>query len=139
MEPGTQGWLRVRGVGRERLARYLNEYLTSAGFTVEETTINPEGAVASLVKAHLTKANPAVPPSLADIGFRLDPTGGGAVILWEVPQALQHEADRSRALRFATELVTHLERLVATESRGTAKIMRDKALRLPFETGKPPA
>lgn len=139
MESSPQGWLRIRGVGRERLARYLNEYLTSAGFAVEETTIAPNGGVASQVKAHLSKPNPAVPPSLIDLTFRLDPTGGGAVILWELPTSLVHEADRTRALRFATELVTHLERLVATESRGTAKIIRDKVLKLPFDSTKPPA
>lgn len=125
MEERNVGWLRVRGIGRERLARYVAEFLTGAGFKVEEKADGTGPGVTSMVVATLSKPNPAVPSSFAKLEFRTSPTAGGSLLRWEFPLTLAQESEKSRALRFATELSSNLEQRVALESRGQAKVTRD--------------
>ena len=133
------GWLRVRGVGRERVARYLGEFLTGAGYTVEDQQDGGSEASRSVIQATLTKANPAVVPFLVQIRLSVSPTAGGALITWESPRSAPPEAERPRAIRFLHEFLTHVERIIATESRGTAKVTRSTPHGLPFdETPRPP-
>jgi hypothetical protein len=126
MEERNNGWLRVRGIGRERLARYVAEFLSGAGFRVEERTDGTGAAVTSTVHGTLAKPNPAVPTSFAHLEFRTSPTAGGALLRWEAPTSLAQESEKSRALRFATELSSNLEQRVALESRGQGKVTRDQ-------------
>jgi hypothetical protein len=124
-------WIRVRGIGRERFATYMAEFLGSAGFAVERSESAEPSE--SRVKAHLTRMNPAIPASGGDLAFRVYPTSGGAAAEWELPAAVTEE-ERSRMDRFARELLAHLERSVLTESHGTAKVSRIPGSRLPWET-----
>ncbi len=129
MVDGNGDWLRVRGIGRERFAGYLAEFLTSAGYAVErsETTEPSE----SRVRARLVRMNPAVPPAAATVEFRLYPTSGGAAVVWEAPIAVP-PAELPRLDRFVREMTSHLERAVATESHATAKVVRPSDSRVPW-------
>ena len=126
-------WLRVRGMGRERFAGYLAEFLATAGFTVERTELAdpPE----SRVGARLKRMNPAVPDSAAELAFRIYPTSGGAAVEWVRPAAVP-DADRSRMDRFVREFALHVERAVLTESHATAKVSRAPNARLPWEPAR---
>ncbi|HTT14952.1 MAG TPA: hypothetical protein VMG81_04135 [Thermoplasmata archaeon] len=135
MAEGNGDWLRVRGIGRERFAGYVADYLATLGYTVERSeTAEPSE---SRVAAHLGRMNPAVPPSAADVTFRFYPTSGGAALVWETPTAIPAE-ERGRMDRFVREMTLHLERAVATESHATAKVTRPTDFRLPWENGARP-
>ena len=123
-------WLRGRGIGRERLAGHLGEFLESNGFRVDrnESTEPPETSV----KAELHRMNPAVPEGGKLLEFRLSPTSGGCAVWWVAPISIS-EADRARFLRLVRELHQHVERAVSTESHGTAKITRAPGSPLPWE------
>jgi hypothetical protein len=139
MEGHNPSWLRVRGIGRDRLARYVAEFLSGAGYRVEESNDTLGGNPASRIVAELARPNPAVPSSLHHLEFRTAPTAGGSLLRWEAPTALSNEAEKSRALRFATELLSNLEQRIVLESRGTGKITREQTLP-PFlpSAGSPP-
>lgn len=123
-------WLRVRGMGRERFAGYLAEFLQSAGYTVDRTDTNEPAE--STVRARLGRMNPAVPDGAKEIEVRCYPNSGGAFARWVLPSAIA-DADRARLDRFVRELVQHVERAVATESHATAKVTRAPAAHLPWE------
>jgi len=129
MGEGNGDWLRVRGIGRERFAAYLADYLGTIGYTVERS----EGAEGSesRVRGHLDRMNPAVPPAAASLEFRFYPTSGGAAVVWESPVEVP-SAERARMDRLVRELSSHLERAIATESHATAKVVRPAEPRLPW-------
>ncbi len=136
MAEGNGDWLRVRGIGRERFATYLADYLTSIGYTVERSeTAEP---AESRVRGTLARMNPAVPPVGAALAFRFYPTSGGAGLVWEAPTEVPAD-QRARMDRFVRELSSHLERAVATESHATAKVIVPSETRLPWAAPKPPA
>jgi len=126
-------WLRVRGIGRERFAGYLVDYLTSLGYTVEREDAGDSPV--SRVRGRLAKMNPAVPPGAATLAFRLYPTSGGAAVVWESPNEIP-AAEMPRMDRLVREITSHLERAIATESHATAKVVRPGVPRLPWA---PPA
>jgi len=132
MAEGNGDWLRVRGIGRERFATYLAEYLGSLGYIVEKS----EGAEGSesRVKGRLERMNPAVPPAAAALEFRFYPTSGGAAVVWEAPLDVP-ATDRARMDRLVREISSHLERAIATESHATAKVVRPADSRLPWAGG----
>jgi hypothetical protein len=126
---GDGDWLRVRGIGRERFAGYLADYLSTLGYTVErEESAEPS---ISRVRGRLERMNPAVPPGASSVEFRLYPTSGGAAVVWETPVELPTE-ELARMDRFVREITSHLERAVATESHATAKVVRPAEPRLPW-------
>ena len=127
-------WLRARGIGRERFAGYVVEYLGTLGYKVERS--ESTGPMEGHLTAHLTKMNPSIPPSASELAFRLYPTSGGAALIWEVPRAVAAE-DRAGMDRFVREIALHLERSVATESHATAKIVRPAEPRLPWVAPSP--
>ena len=130
MVEGNSDWLRVRGIGRERLAGYVADYLVTLGYAVERSeTAEP---AESRLRAHLGRTNPAVPPSASEVAFRFYPTSGGAALVWEVPTQIP-AADRARMDRFVREMTLHLERSIATESHATAKVTRPADFRLPWD------
>jgi hypothetical protein len=135
MGEGNGDWLRVRGIGRERFAGYLADYLTELGYSVERSESSEPSE--SRVRARLERMNPAVPPSAQDVAYRLYPTSGGAAVVWETPTAIPTE-ERGRMDRFVRELTAHLERAVATESHATAKVTRPTESHLPWAV-LPPA
>lgn len=122
-------WLRARGIGRERFAGYVVEYLGALGYTVERSESTEP--MESRLTAHLVKMNPSIPPSATDLEFRLYPTSGGAGLVWEAPRAIAAE-DRAGMDRFVREIALHLERSVATESHATAKVVRPAEPHLPW-------
>jgi hypothetical protein len=123
-------WLRARGIGRERFASYLVEFLTSLGYTVErEETVEP---AESRVRGRLDRMNPAVPAGANQLSFRFYPTSGGAACVWEGPTELPTD-QRARMDRLVREMTSHLERAIATESHATAKVLRPSAPHLPWE------
>ena len=122
-------WLRVRGIGRERFATYLSEYLGTLGYSVERTDVTEPSE--SRVKGRLERMNPAVPPAAAALEFRLYPTAGGAALVWEAPTEVPAE-QRARMDRLVREISSHLERAIATESHATAKVVRPAEPRLPW-------
>jgi hypothetical protein len=127
---GGSEWLRVRGMGRERFAGHLAEYLGTLGYTVERTdTTEPS---VSVVAGELKRMNPAVPEVARFLRFTIVPTSGGAAVVWSSPLTVP-PADRSRLDRLAAEIGQHLERSVLTESRATAKVSRAPDLRMPWE------
>lgn len=135
MAPGNGDWLRARGIGRERFAGYVADYLTALGYTVERSESTEP--MESHVRARLERMNPAVPPSACDVTYRFYPTSGGAALVWETPTAIPAE-ERARMDRFVREMTLHLERAIATESHATAKVTRPVDFRLPWEpTAKP--
>ncbi|HYA54820.1 MAG TPA: hypothetical protein VEG42_04370 [Thermoplasmata archaeon] len=129
MAEGNGDWLRVRGIGRERFATYLAEYLGSLGYLVERTEVAEP--VESRVKGRLERMNPAVPPAASALEFRFYPTSGGAAVVWEAPVEVPSE-QRARMDRLVREISSHLERAIATESHATAKVLRPSESRLPW-------
>jgi len=129
MGEGNGDWLRVRGIGRERFASYLADYLGSLGYTVERTDLSDP--VESRVKGRLDRMNPAVPPAAASLEFRFYPTSGGAALVWEAPTEIP-AGERARMDRLVREISSHLERAIATESHATAKVVRPAESRLPW-------
>jgi len=129
MAEANGDWLRVRGIGRERFAGYLADYLATLGYTVErEESTEP---MVSRVRGELGRMNPAVPPSASHLAFRLYPTSGGAALVWEAPLEIP-DAERPRMDRLVREILTHLERAIATESHATAKVVRPSEPKLPW-------
>ena len=127
---GNSDWLRVRGIGRERFASYLADYLGTIGYAVERTdTLEPS---MSRVRGRLEKMNPAVPPVARDLAFRFYPTSGGAALVWETPTEIPPD-ERPRMDRLVAEISSHLVRAVATESHGTAKVTPPSDSRLPWQ------
>jgi len=124
-------WLRVRGIGRERFATYLADYLATLGYAVERT--ERAEPIESHVTGQLQKMNPAVPPAAARLTFRLYPTSGDAALVWEGPTAVP-ESERSRMDRLVREIMSHLERAIATESHATAKVVRPPESHLPWSS-----
>jgi len=129
MGEGNGDWLRVRGIGRERFATYLVDYLGTIGYTVERSETSEPSE--SRVKGRLDKMNPAVPPAASALEFRFYPTSGGAALVWEVPTDVPAE-QRPRMDRLVREISSHLERAIATESHATAKVVRPAESRLPW-------
>ena len=129
MVEGNGDWLRARGIGRERFAGYLAEYLESLGYRVErsETTEPME----TQVRGELQKMTPSVPPAANTLTFRLYPTSGGAALVWQAPTDVPAD-QKSRMDRLVREMESHLERAVHTESHATAKVVRPPAPHLPW-------
>jgi hypothetical protein len=129
MGDGTD-WLKVRGIGRERFAGFLAEFLESAGFRVEraDTTEPAE----SWVRGQLARMNPAVPDGGREVAVRVYPTSGGAAAAWTHPTTLA-PGERARMDRFVREFVAHVERAVMTGTHATAKVSRPPGGRLPWE------
>ena len=82
----NRDWLRVRGMGRERFAGYLADYLRTLGYEVERTDSAEPGRDA--VNARLSRMNPAVPASAKELQFRLYPTAGGSAVVWVGPTTI---------------------------------------------------
>ena len=122
-------WIRVRGMGRERFAGYLSDYLTTQGYSVERT--ESADPAETRVSATLQRMNPAIPESAKALAFRLTPTSGGAAVVWEAPTEVPL-SDRPRLDRMVREFVQHLERAVLTESHATAKVVPPPTPRLPW-------
>jgi hypothetical protein len=129
--PGEVDWLRARGMGRERFAGYIADYLTSIGYQVERTE-QAEPAESRIV-ARLVKMNPAVPESGKLLEFRLLPTSGGCAAGWVAPTEVP-ATDRERLGRLVREMTAHLERSVMTESHAAAKVQKVPDARLPWES-----
>jgi hypothetical protein len=134
MAEGSE-FLRVRGIGRERFASYLADFLTENGYTVERSEVADPAE--SRVSAELTRLNPAVPDGGRSLAFRFYPTSGGAAMSWTQPTSMP-ESDRARMDRLVRELVAHLERVISTESHATAKVTRSSAAVLPWQNGVRP-
>jgi hypothetical protein len=129
MTEGNGDWLRARGIGRERFAGYLEEYLGSIGYRVERSESTEP--VTTRVIGELGRMSPSVPPAAHSLVFRLYPTSGGAAVVWEAP--LEVPADqRARMDRLVREMESHLERAVHTESHATAKVVRPPTPHLPW-------
>jgi len=122
-------WLRVRGIGRERFATYLVDYLGTLGYSVDRTDVAETSE--SRVKGHLDRMNPAVPPAASALEFRFYPTSGGAAVVWEAPTDVPAD-QRARMDRLVREISSHLERAIATESHATAKVVRPPESRFPW-------
>jgi hypothetical protein len=122
-------WLRARGIGRERFAGYLADYLATLGYAVERTESNEP--MESRVRGRLERMNPAVPPAASALEFRFYPTSGGAALVWTMPTEVP-PADRPRMDRLMREIQAHLERVVHSESHATAKILRPAESHLPW-------
>ena len=130
MAEGNGDWLRVRGLGRERFATYLSDYLTSIGYVVEkDDTPSP---LESRLSVRLERMNPAVPSGAHHLSFRAYPTSGGAAVVWEAPTEIKEE-ERSRMDRLVREMTSHLERAILTESHATAKVIHPTVSRFPWE------
>lgn len=135
MAENNGDWLRVRGIGRERFAGHLADYLGTLGYAVERTE-STEPMESRLV-GHLEKMNPAVPASANTLEFRFYPTSGGAALVWLQPIEVPAD-ERSRMDRFVRELQTHLERVVHSESHATAKVIRPPESHLPWNGSPKP-
>lgn len=129
MAESNGDWLRARGIGRERFAGYVADYLGTLGFAVERTESTEP--LESWVRGRLERMNPAVPPAASALEFRLYPTSGGAALVWEAPSEVP-PAELPRMNRLVRELQSHLERVVHTESHATAKVIRPAESRLPW-------
>jgi hypothetical protein len=129
MAEGNGDWLRARGIGRERFAGYVGDYLASVGYSVERSEATEP--VETRIACRLQKMNPALPPAANALQFRLYPTSGGAALVWEAPTDVP-EDQRSRMDRFVREIEGHLTRAVATESHATAKVVRPADPHLPW-------
>jgi hypothetical protein len=130
----TTDWMRVRGMGRERFAGYLSDFLTGAGYTIERTESTDPAE--SRVRATLGRMNPAVPEVAKELTFRFYPTSGGAACVWLSPTSVP-DGERERLTRLVREMVSHVERAVSTESHATAKVTRPPAGPLPWEPAPP--
>src|ERR1700720_1165197 len=97
----TTDWMRVRGMGRERFAGYLSDFLAGAGYTIERTE-SAEPAE-SRVKATLGRMNPAVPDGPKELTFRFYPTSGGAACVWTSPTSVP-DVERERLTRLVREM-----------------------------------
>ncbi|MEM0128780.1 MAG: hypothetical protein QXG65_01250 [Thermoplasmata archaeon] len=128
---GTTEWLRGRGIGRERFAGYLAEYLGTLGYEVVRTETGDPPR--TLVAAHLARPNPAIPASAQDLRFSFYPTSGGSGVAWEAPTGLS-EGDAGRMDRFVREISTHLERAVSTGSHAAARVVRSPVSSLPWQS-----
>jgi hypothetical protein len=126
---GNGDWLRVRGIGRERFAGYLADYLGTIGYTVERSESTEPSL--SRVTGRLEKMNPAVPPAANELAFRFYPTSGGAALVWERPLEVPPE-QKARMDRLVAEISSHLVRAVATESHAAAKVLTPSDSRLPW-------
>ncbi|MGI0129318.1 MAG: hypothetical protein ACREDE_04755 [Thermoplasmata archaeon] len=122
-------WLRARGIGRERFAGYLADYLGTIGYSIER--IDSTEPSLSRVRGRLEKMNPAVPPVARELVFRLYPTSGGAALVWEAPTEIPAD-ERARMDRLVAEISSHLVRAVATESHATAKVAAPADSHLPW-------
>jgi hypothetical protein len=131
MGEGNGDWLRARGIGRERFAGYLADYLGSIGYRVERR--DASDPMESYVKGELQKMSPAVPPAAHSLAFRLYPTSGGAAVVWQAPTEVPTD-QKSRMDRLVREMESHLERAVHTESHATAKVVRPPSPHLPWTT-----
>lgn len=127
-------WIRVRGMGRERFAGYLADYLGTIGYDVER--VESQEPAETRLTARLVRANPALPEGARELGFRLTPTSGGAAVVWERPSEVA-EPERSRMDRLQRELLAHLTRAVSTESHATAKVTPSPTARLPWVRAPP--
>ncbi|HTS33143.1 MAG TPA: hypothetical protein VMI55_04300 [Thermoplasmata archaeon] len=131
MAEANGDWLRARGIGRERFAGYLADYLGSIGYQVERVeTTEPAG---TRVKCQLSRMSPSVPPAANALEFRLYPTSGGAAVVWEAPREVPSD-QRPRMDRLVREMESHLERAVHTESHATAKVVRPPTPHLPWSS-----
>jgi hypothetical protein len=126
-------WLRVRGMGRERFAGHLADYLGTIGYTVARTDSTEPSE--SRIAAELSRMNPAVPDAGRSLKFTVVPTSGGAAVVWNSPLAVP-AAERGRFDRLVREIAQHLERTVLTESHATARVSRSPELRLPWENSR---
>lgn len=126
---GSREWLRVRGMGRERFAGYIADFLSGIGFAVERSESTEPAQ--SRVRATLTRMNPAVPDGARELEFVLEPTSGGAACTWVQPISVP-PPDRPRLDRLERELVAHVERAVLTESHATAKVTRAPGFESPW-------
>jgi hypothetical protein len=129
MAEGNGDWLRARGIGRERFAGYVGDYLASVGYAVERTERTDPAE--TRMSCRLQRMNPALPPAASTLEFRFYPTSGGAALVWEAPTSVP-DAERSRMDRFVREVEGHLTRAVATESHATAKVVRPANPVLPW-------
>lgn len=129
MNEGNGDWLRVRGIGRERFAGYLADYLGTLGYGVKRDD-SPERNESRLT-GQLDRPNPAVPGSAAALAFRFYPTSGGAAVVWEAPTNVP-AAELGRMDRLVREIASHLERAISTESHATAKVVRPSTSKLPW-------
>jgi hypothetical protein len=134
MNEGSGDWLRVRGIGRERFAGYLSDYLATLGYSVRRDEL-PEKNESRLV-GQLDRPNPAVPGSAASLAFRFYPTSGGAAVVWEAPLEMP-AGELGRMDRLVREIASHLERAISTESHATAKVIRPTGARLPWQSAPP--
>ncbi|HYA11139.1 MAG TPA: hypothetical protein VEH10_05675 [Thermoplasmata archaeon] len=130
MNEGNGDWLRVRGIGRERFAGYLADYLGTLGYAVQRDDSVERNE--SRLMGRLGRPNPAVPDAAAALAFRFYPTSGGAAVVWEQPLEMP-ASERGRMDRLVRELASHLERAISTESHATAKVIRPSGSRLPWE------
>lgn len=134
MNEGNGDWLRVRGIGRERFAGYLADYLATLGYAVRREEF-PERNESRLT-GQLDRPNPAVPGAAASLTFRFYPTSGGAAVVWEAPSEMP-PAELGRMDRLVREISSHLERAISTESHATAKVIRPSTPKLPWNGGSP--
>ncbi|HLM91764.1 MAG TPA: hypothetical protein VK424_06945 [Thermoplasmata archaeon] len=131
MVEGNGDWLRARGIGRERFAGYLTEYLGSIGYRVERSEVTEP--METRITGELEKMSPSVPPAAHTLAFRLYPTSGGAAVVWQAPTEVPPD-QKPRMDRLVREMESHLERAVHTESHATAKVVRPSAPHLPWST-----
>ncbi|MCI4363379.1 MAG: hypothetical protein L3K13_03630 [Thermoplasmata archaeon] len=120
-------WLKAQGLGRERFAAHVQSYLVEIGYRCD--VVDREGATEVL--ARIGRMNPAIPPGLAALRFRLVPTSGGSALFWEAPTEID-AAQRAPADRVAKELEQYLLRVALTESHGTAKVRTAPGARPPW-------
>lgn len=127
-------WLRGKGIGRERFAGYLADYLVTLGYEVERSEVADPAQ--TKVSAKLVRMNPSVPSCAKELRFLFYPTSGGAALVWEFPTVLV-AGEEERMDRLMREIGAHLERAIATESHATAKVARPPGSHLPWQV--PPA
>ena len=134
MNEGNGDWLRVRGIGRERFAGYVADYLATLGYAVRRDDLPERNE--SLLTGQRDRPNPAVPGAAASLVFRFYPTSGGAAVVWEAPSEVP-SGEHGRMDRLVREISSHLERAISTESHATAKVIRPPASKLPWDAGRP--
>lgn len=130
----TTEWLRAQGLGRERLATYVAEYLRGRGYAVE---IIEDGGTSRL-SAHVERPHPSVPPALADLRFSLVPSAGGSILSWDAPETVP-SSELPRADRLAHELEQHLIRIASTQSHGVARLRPSLNAAAPWRRPRPDA